>query len=447
MASKKVQMALLAGASALLAGAIVLWGLPSKDEAGAPSETMMQADIIPNPGAPLRDSTQGGERQALSPQQIAEALAADPANRTDTKEPAPIQDLQAASSAVTPIFDVVRIGPAGEAVIAGRVAPGKTVELLVNGKVYDRVQAHASGAFALTPPTLPPGDHQLTLREVGSGGVGTLSRQSVTVVLSADLASSPVVALTEPDKPTIVLAGPGLVTRQPADENLIEEGDEPLDAEELAADSSGADKTQLTVSSNLPQVVSIATVEAEAGRLYVSGTAPKEASVRLYLNDTFLAAGKASMRGTFSFTVNSGIDDGEYRVRLDEVAPADGKVLSRAEVPFVVQNAKLESSTAQQATVPSEATPDTQQLAETYGSAARSTVLSDDGSHVVVPEVRTTRVEHGDSLWSISRRAYGEGTRYTVIYGANQKQIRNPDLIYPGQLFVVPGNAEKPATD
>uniref|UniRef100_UPI001E4D561F LysM peptidoglycan-binding domain-containing protein n=1 Tax=Methylobacterium sp. Leaf118 TaxID=2876562 RepID=UPI001E4D561F len=57
---------------------------------------------------------------------------------------------------------------------------------------------------------------------------------------------------------------------------------------------------------------------------------------------------------------------------------------------------------------------------------------------VFVPEVGTARITRGDSLWQISRRTYGKGNRYTVIYDANQEQIRNPDLIYPGQIFVLP---------
>ncbi len=47
-------------------------------------------------------------------------------------------------------------------------------------------------------------------------------------------------------------------------------------------------------------------------------------------------------------------------------------------------------------------------------------------------------VTRGDSLWRISRAAYGTGARYTVIYDANHKQIRNPDRIYPGQVFIIP---------
>lgn len=44
----------------------------------------------------------------------------------------------------------------------------------------------------------------------------------------------------------------------------------------------------------------------------------------------------------------------------------------------------------------------------------------------------------GDSLWRISRQLYGAGIRYTQIYEANRGQIRDPDLIYPGQVLVAP---------
>ena len=47
-------------------------------------------------------------------------------------------------------------------------------------------------------------------------------------------------------------------------------------------------------------------------------------------------------------------------------------------------------------------------------------------------------VQPGNSLWRIARRTYGEGTRYTTIFEANREQIKDADLIYPGQVFTVP---------
>jgi nucleoid-associated protein YgaU len=62
---------------------------------------------------------------------------------------------------------------------------------------------------------------------------------------------------------------------------------------------------------------------------------------------------------------------------------------------------------------------------------------------VVIPSINTAFVARGDNLWRISQRIYGKGYRYTEIYGANQQQIRNPHLIYPGQVFVLPGEQEQ----
>ncbi|WP_449396419.1 LysM peptidoglycan-binding domain-containing protein [Devosia riboflavina] len=47
-------------------------------------------------------------------------------------------------------------------------------------------------------------------------------------------------------------------------------------------------------------------------------------------------------------------------------------------------------------------------------------------------------IRRGDNLWTIARRAYGEGIKYTTIYDANTGQIRDPDRIYPGQVFNLP---------
>ena len=59
-------------------------------------------------------------------------------------------------------------------------------------------------------------------------------------------------------------------------------------------------------------------------------------------------------------------------------------------------------------------------------------------SVVIIPHVETAVVVRGDSLWRISEHTYGHGIRYPTIYNANRDKIRDPDLIYPGQIFVLP---------
>ena len=51
---------------------------------------------------------------------------------------------------------------------------------------------------------------------------------------------------------------------------------------------------------------------------------------------------------------------------------------------------------------------------------------------------RTYTVKKGDCLWNIAKKFYGKGSAYTKIYDANTNKIANPNLIYPGQVFVIP---------
>lgn len=51
---------------------------------------------------------------------------------------------------------------------------------------------------------------------------------------------------------------------------------------------------------------------------------------------------------------------------------------------------------------------------------------------------RTYTVKKGDTLWAIAKKFYGNGALYTKIYDANTNQIANPNLIYVGQVFVIP---------
>lgn len=51
---------------------------------------------------------------------------------------------------------------------------------------------------------------------------------------------------------------------------------------------------------------------------------------------------------------------------------------------------------------------------------------------------RTYTVKRGDCLWNIAKKYYGKGSQYTKIYNANRSKIKNPNLIYPGQVLTIP---------
>lgn len=347
-----------------------------------------------------------------------ETKAAAPASAARDSAAAALRSAQEQAKAVTsalaplpsakatgdvPSFDVARIEPSGDAVIAGRAAPGATVELLRNGKPQAHVVADQSGEFVMVPAPLPPGDYTLTLRATLPNGKQASSTQSVAVAIAQNepgAAQKPVVALMSPDKPTVVLS-------QPAPANALR------------------------------GKVAVESVDtAPGGKLFVSGHAPPGAKVRLYLNNSFLASVNAAADGHLAFTVNGGVKPGNYHVRLDEVASNSGAVRSRAEVPFEVPATALATGSI---APPAASQPQTASAApQPEIATATATSGHASPSAVVIPKITTATVVGGDSLWRISRVTYGAGARYAVIYKANRKQIRNPNLIYPGQIFVLP---------
>lgn len=54
------------------------------------------------------------------------------------------------------------------------------------------------------------------------------------------------------------------------------------------------------------------------------------------------------------------------------------------------------------------------------------------------PQPTTYTVVSGDCLWTIAKRFYGSGIKYREIYVVN-REIVDPDLIYPGQVLFIPG--------
>ena len=409
-----VKIALLLLGLAGLGGGVAWYGLPPKAPDKAPAQQAA-------PAAPQAPQQSAAPATSASPPANASNPAASASLSPQQK---PADTAPAAPSAASqpdispPTFDVVRVEPNGDSVIAGRAAPGAKVTLLLNGAAHATVVADAAGHFAMVAPPLPPGSHELTLSFAAPGGATIVSSQSIAVSVPPSTGGEVIVALVEPGKPTQLLAKPSTVAAAPA---------APLVAARAPAPATATPAGERTK-------VVLSTVEAEdGGKFFASGVAAPGATIRLYLNESFLAAATASPQGGWSFTIGRGLSAGSYRVRVDDVEPAGGKVLSRAEVAFDF--------------APKLAAAPPSAIAPTAGSAARpgsgpqiasTSPAAPPSSDVTVAEIRSTLVTRGDSLWRISKRVYGKGLRFTVIYEANQQQIRDPRRIYPGQVFVLP---------
>jgi LysM repeat protein len=265
--------------------AIGLMSPPSQPESGAGASK--STAISPNKSEPTSAAP-----LALAP---TENKVADLSAQLGGSPPAPAADPS------LPAFDIARIEAGGDAVIAGRAAPGATVDLMRNGERLDRAVADASGQFVMVPPHLPAGNYELSLSAKLADGTVALSKQGVTVTVKE--------------------------------------------------------------------------AEASAGSISTGSIAPRA-----------------------------------------EAAPPAAKPQDTAAAP--TRQAMAAAAT------------------DDGASSAKSVTAGATASSAAS---RTTRVvTRGDSLWRISRIAYGAGEQYAIVYRANRDRIRDPNLIRPGQVLVVP---------
>jgi nucleoid-associated protein YgaU len=421
-------IAVFLAAVILAAGVAYAWrqgmsGPPRSATASAPASLMTAGTPVPAPAAanPMMASS-----SMMASSQMAKQQAASSATPPETVTPQP-----ANPGPDIPMFDTVRVEPSGDTVVAGHGEPDAKFALLSGDKVLSEIDADGAGNFVMVPPPLAPGNYSLALRSTGKDGTVLESQQNIAVSVPPKGQTNVVVALAEPGKPSVVLTD---TASKP----------EPSSA----PPASGAP---------MPPQVTFKTAEVDNGGFYASGTATPGAHLRVYLNGSALADVAAGDDGHWSLTVGKGITPGHFAVRADLIDDT-GKVLARAEVPFDVPVSVAAADSANSApSVPD--VPDvpsatqTKPGAEQTATAPRNSGANDvvvpqiqtataprnsGASDVVVPQIQTATVIRGDSLWRISRKVFGHGIRYTLIYEANASQIRDPSLIYPGQVFVLP---------
>ena len=301
----------------------------------------------------------------------------------------------AQAAMIPPRFDVVRVGARGSAVIAGRAAPGAEVILFAdNGRELGRARADRRGEFVILPAeSLPPGTMELSLR--ARLGDQEMAGPDTVVLVVPDTASQ----MAEAQRP----AAPS----QPAPEAPAPTG--PL-AVLIPSRPEAAGPRLLQAPEPAPAARSaprlgIDSVEYDqAGSMRFAGAAPPGTTLRLYVDEKYIGDAVADAQGRWALMPETQPSIGRHRLRVDQISPADGRVLARAEVPF------------QREELPAEA------FAE---------------QRIVV--------QPGNNLWRIARATYGRGTRYTVIYQANKDQIADPNRIFPGQVFALPTAQPAPA--
>ncbi|MEL7012103.1 MAG: LysM peptidoglycan-binding domain-containing protein [Pseudomonadota bacterium] len=172
----------------------------------------------------------------------------------------------------------------------------------------------------------------------------------------------------------------------------------------LISDEDGVRVLQAPAGDTGPDVMSVVALDtitySEEGNVELAGRGTGDSFVQLYLDNAPITTSRIEEDGNWRSELPE-LETGVYTLRIDEV-DEEGNVTSRVETPFQREDKELLASQE-----------------ETTG-------------------VRAVTVQAGNTLWAISRERYGEGTAYVRIFEANRDRIRDPDLIFPGQVFRVP---------
>jgi len=388
------------------AGSSSTTGQPaSSSQAVAPATSALGQNTVTTTGTNATQTDAGSaamtpdatNRPSVSPNTATAAAAAAAAAPAATQQAAvpPAADSQAAAAAsptpqpevAAPTFDVVRVDPAGGLVMAGRAASGSEVTVTSNGQVIGTGTADENGEWVILPSSpISTGNHELALSAKLPDG------------RSVDADKEVMLAVPETGKnvagETTKTTGDSLAVLVPKDNSggaVVLQQPPPVAPAATPSATAEAEPNGIASGSLVLDTVDY----DNKGQVIVGGRGALGATIQVYLDNDLIGAGTVDSAGRWQVTPTASVAPRLHTLRVDQVG-ADGKVVARVESPFL--RAELAELPADQAFI----------------------------------------VQPGNSLWRIARRSYGAGLRYTVIYQANRTQIRDPDLIYPGQVFAIP---------
>lgn len=338
---------------------------------------------------------------APAPETVAPPVETSTATPPALPDPAPTPPMPK-----SPTIDTFRLEPDGQMIIAGKAEPGWQVSILLDDVNVGSVLSDNAGKFVQfldLPASAEPRVLSLRMRSEPTGEEVASPDEIILApmpgIVAQTLASSdteavnsdPQVVVEEENFPTVP------ETPKPQSETSTTA---------LLSDETGVRVLQAPLADRAPEVMSTVALDAitytPEGDVEVAGRAQGTGFVRIYLDNDPVVTSPVSPRGEWATTLPE-VDTGVYTLRVDEV-DASGTVTSRVETPFQREDQAV--LTASQ-------------------SAER-------------PSIRAITVQPGSTLWAISRETYGEGLLYIRVFEANRDRIRDPDLIYPGQVFDLP---------
>ena len=278
--------------------------------------------------------------------------------------------------------DILRVDESGITIIAGSGDPSTTVEAKINNQTIGKSEVNKDGEFVITGEVSSSDQPQelkiITKEEKEEKTKKIVSKEPVE---------------NEEDwvyetKSFIIL--PGLIKNNNDNEIQNERLDDVRIFEVQQTDILLKEEFK---NINVEQLTLDRIKYSENGTAILYGRARTDMNVMVYLNNEFKMKTIPGKDG--SWEVDLGIiPPGIYKLRIDETT-INGDVKFRIETPFKQETKEL--------------------LDKMFTKAIT--------------------VQPGNSLWRIARRIYGKGIMYLDIYNKNSHLIKDPDLIYPGQIF------------
>ena len=362
------------------------WQVVNEDRAG--EEAVVEASAVaddatssteaPEPAeeAAAEEASSEAPEETAATQETASEETAAPETSSADQEAA---DVAEAVVTTTPVLDVIRVSPDGMTVIAGSAMPNAEIYLLLDGVDNADATADRAGNFVLLSK-LAPSDSPRLLSVEATDETGARVAAAQTLVV-APIAAPVTVAEATDEAETVTQS-----TTTP-----------------IVLQSDGQGVSLVQGGSTDGVALSIDTVSySSAGDVQIAGRAHSGAALRVYLNNALVAEVTGGDDGTWRADV-ANVAAGAYDLRVDQLA-ADGAVIARSETRFIREAAA--------------------EIADAAGGAQNA--------------IRVVTVERGFTLWGIAENMLGSGFDYVQIFNANRDQIRDPDLIYPGQVFTIP---------
>ena len=307
------------------------------------------------------------------------------------EEPKKIEEAEASTETKMGVT-LARVHPDGNAVIAGNVPEGSTVNIYNAGVLIGTTVVTDSNEWVIIPEQpLSTGVHLLTLEIIATDGSITIGAMALAIEIPLNGEDTPLVALVPYTEDVIAEAQ---VLQAP---KALEEVSET--AENIASTDADQGAEHSPVEPAITPRLTIRSIQAlNPGIMSVSGRADGGMTIHISVNGANVGPVRPDDKSLYAVSVPINATAQSFKLR-GILKNADGDDVASASI-----------------------TLSRDQIKQTMGSNA-----------LIV-------VQKGDALWRIAYKTYGRGIRYIDIYRQNRNAINNPDLIYPDQVFVIPNS-------